>query len=271
MYKQNLHTHSAYCDGKDPLEDIVLSAIELGFDSVGLSGHSYTPYDESYCMSEKGTKEYFTECLRLREKYKEQINVLVGIEQDLYAPRASFDFDYVIGSVHYIKAHGEYIPIDLSAKILSEAVDKYFGGDAYALVDKYYETVARVAEVTNCDVVGHFDVITKFVERTPLFDPADERCVSAAVRALDKIMASPVIFEINSGAVAKGYRTEPYPSRAMLTTIAERGGKITFSSDCHDKNKLDFHFDEMKALARDAGFVEYYVYRDGRFVAEPIF
>ena len=42
---QNLHTHSRFCDGADELEDIVLEAINQGFDTIGFSSHSFTPFD----------------------------------------------------------------------------------------------------------------------------------------------------------------------------------------------------------------------------------
>ena len=49
--KANLHTHTTWCDGKNTAEEMVRSAIESGFDVLGFSGHSYTSFDESYCMS----------------------------------------------------------------------------------------------------------------------------------------------------------------------------------------------------------------------------
>ena len=45
--KSNLHTHTTYCDGKSTPEQIVLSAIKHGFDSIGFSGHGYTDFDPS--------------------------------------------------------------------------------------------------------------------------------------------------------------------------------------------------------------------------------
>lgn len=270
MYKQNLHTHSCFCDGSDTLESMITAAIEKGFDSIGFSGHSYTPFDLRYCMSPEKTAQYVTECRRLREKYKDVIDVYCGIEQDFYAPSPMYEHDYVIGSVHYIRVGKEYISVDVSADILSDAANKHFGGDMYALVEAYYDTVAEVAEKTRCDVVGHFDVITKFIERSPLFDIDDARYAAAANRALDRLLCTDVIFEINSGAVAGGYRTLPYPSEKLLLRIASRGGKITFSADCHDKNKLDLYRDEMQKLAVATGFDTYYVLRGGKFVPVPL-
>ena len=39
--KQNLHTHSIFCDGKDTIEEMTLEAISKGFDILGFSGHGY--------------------------------------------------------------------------------------------------------------------------------------------------------------------------------------------------------------------------------------
>jgi len=94
--------------GKNNPEDYILTAIEKGFTSVGLSGHSFTKFDTEYCMSEKGTLEYLKELKNLKEKYKNRIQVYVGIEADFYSgfnPKLdeNLGLDFRIGSVHYIK------------------------------------------------------------------------------------------------------------------------------------------------------------------------
>ena len=53
VWKADLHTHTSFCDGKNSPEEMVRSAVEKGFDVLGFSGHSYTPFDETYCMSLK--------------------------------------------------------------------------------------------------------------------------------------------------------------------------------------------------------------------------
>ena len=45
--KQNLHTHSIFCDGKDTIEEMTLEAISKGFDILGFSGHGYLDVDTS--------------------------------------------------------------------------------------------------------------------------------------------------------------------------------------------------------------------------------
>ena len=66
----NYHTHTVYCDGNDTPEALVLEAIRLGCPSIGFSGHSFTEFDQSYCMSRERTEEYKREVRALKEKYR---------------------------------------------------------------------------------------------------------------------------------------------------------------------------------------------------------
>ena len=72
----DLHTHTAYCDGDNTPEEMLLSAIEKGFNTYGFSSHSHLSYDESWNMSHAEQKKYVAEVLSLREKYKGKIGYL---------------------------------------------------------------------------------------------------------------------------------------------------------------------------------------------------
>ena len=108
----DLHTHTTFCDGTDTPEDMVLSALEKGMDCLGFSGHSYTFFDESYCMSPLGTAAYQGEILRLRREYGSRLRILCGVEQDYWSAETTAGYDYVIGSVHYLKLGDGYLPVD---------------------------------------------------------------------------------------------------------------------------------------------------------------
>ena len=69
----NYHTHSTFCDGKSTPEEMVLAAMERGFSALGFSGHGYTPFDLHSCMSD--TRGYISEIKRLKEKYKNKIQI----------------------------------------------------------------------------------------------------------------------------------------------------------------------------------------------------
>ncbi len=240
---RDLHMHTTYCDGTGAPEDMVLSAIDKGLTTVGLSGHSYTFFDTSYCMQKADVARYIAEVRYLRAKYYDKIHVLCGVEQDYYSDYPTDDFDYVIGSVHYVKCGEAYVPVDESAEILRDAVERFFGGDAYALCERYFETVADVVRKTGCDIIGHFDLITKFIERKELFDTQHPRYVNAWKKAVDALLPYGVPFEINTGAMSRGYRTVPYPSGEIREYIRCKGGRFVLSSDAHSKENIAYGFE----------------------------
>ena len=169
MKKYDLHIHSEYSDGLNSIEDIIVSAIEKGFDIVGISDHSYTEFDESYCIKKEDVQNYYNEIERLKNKYSDKIKVYSGIEQDFYSDESDVQFDYKIGSVHYLKVNGCYLPVDESKEILLSDVDKHFGSDIYAYLECYFETVSKVIDKTNADIIGHIDLINKFAPRNIIF------------------------------------------------------------------------------------------------------
>lgn len=265
MPLQNLHTHSTFCDGKDNLEELIESAIELKMYSLGFSSHSFTEFDQSYCM--KDEHGYQTQCRALKEKYRGKIDVFCGLELDYYSQKPDYNYDYMIGSVHYIKVVGEYIPIDESPEILISCAYDHFGGDIIKLCERYFETAADVVKKTECDIIGHFDLINKFCEKDcQLIDTNSHRFKDAMLSSLDLLLKENVIFEVNTGAMARGLRSLPYPSIACLKRIHDKGGRVILTSDCHNKNKLLFGFEETKAMLRSCGFKEQMYFDGGMFL-----
>ena len=244
MILQDLHTHTTYCDGKNTPEEMVLAAIEKGLSRIGFSGHCYTFFDERYCMSIPNVIKYMAEINALKEKYKGKIEIRCGVEQDYYSNFSRMGFDYVIGSVHYIKIGEEYIPVDESAEILTAAAEKHFGGDIYALAEEYFRTAGDVLAKTGGDIIGHFDLISKFNEDGRLFDESHPRYVKAYPEAIDRLLPYGKPFEINTGAIARGYRTHPYPSKAQIEYIAAHGGSFILTGDTHAAENLCYEFEK---------------------------
>ena len=205
MKFSNYHTHTHYCDGKDSPEELVLEALRLGCPELGFSGHSHSPADECG-MTPEATRAYVREIRALREKYADQITILLGIEQDYFSTMPTEDYDYIIGSVHAVEKDGLYLSVDKSREDQVQAVREHYDGDYYAFIEDYYALVAQVYEKTRCDIVAHFDLVTKFNEDESLFDTGCPRYRDAAMAALEALAKKPVIFEIHTGAVSRGYR-----------------------------------------------------------------
>ncbi len=249
----DFHVHTSFCDGRDTAEAVVQSALSLGMKRLGFSGHAHTPFDPAACMSPEATEEYKREIARLREKYKGQIEIFCGVEQDYFSDLPTEDYDYVIGSVHYLYEGGDYRCVDWTAERLRAMIDECFGGDPYAMAEAYFRQEADIVQKTNADVIGHFDLLTKFCEQDPLFDEENPRYIAASNAALDALLKTGRPFEINTGAISRGYRTTPYPSLRLLRRIAERGGRVILSSDSHRADTLCFHFEECHALIESLG------------------
>ena len=79
--------------------------------------------------------------------------------------------------------------------------------------------VSDIYNKTKCDIIGHFDLITKFNEGNALFDASDERYKSAAKAAAEALLKTPAVFEVNTGAMSRGYRDEPYPAKEILDML----------------------------------------------------
>lgn len=343
MQNFDLHMHTTYCDGKDSAEAMVRSAIENGLAFAGISGHSFTPHDTTYCMSREGTQKYIEEIRALREKYAGSIRLLLGIELDRYADTDLNPYDYRIGSVHYLFSEEGKIKREAilaryagvkdrsAADAEMEALVKFkdwYPVDDYAedlcrfafgeedacpgqdsshpekdpawrksrmleIAEMYFDTAGGIVEATDCDIIGHFDLITKFTEgwglgpggnvvsRTrcgaaefvsDLFDTSDERYIAAWKKAVDRIFddcaeryskgyrnrlekleileaGDKPVFEINTGAISKGYRTYPYPSPDQIAYIKSKGGVLILSSDSHAAGTICSGFGEFADLA----------------------
>ncbi len=244
MKNIDLHIHTTYSDGINTPLEIVKYAINNGVETIGFSDHSFTSFDTSYCVKKEDISSYKREISSLKQEYKEKINIFLGIEQDYYSDEDTTDYEYVIGSVHYIKVDDDYIPVDESVEILKAAIDKYFCGDIYTLIECYYDTVADIVNKTNADIIGHFDLISKFNENGELFDEKNVRYINAYKKACDKLIDHNRLFEINTGAISRGYRTTPYPSIEIHNYLKSIGAKFILSSDSHCCETLCYKFDK---------------------------
>lgn len=265
--KSNLHTHTAFCDGKSEPEEIVISAISKGFCSIGFSGHAYTDFDLRYCI--RDVEGYIQEVTRLKEKYKNDIEIYLGIEEDSYCTVDRSRYDYIIGSSHYYTVNGEYYPIDSSPAHFQKCLE-VFNFDVEAMAEDYYSKFCHYINTRRPDIVGHFDLITKFDEM------GDSRFLKNANynRIVEKyiktVADSGCLFEVNTGAISRGYRSAPYPAENLLYILMEHDTPLILSSDSHSTDTLDFGFEDAKLLLRDAGIKKIYILSGGKFVSEEI-
>lgn len=261
------HNHTTFCDGKNTPREMVEYAYENGFKAIGLSGHGYTPYDLRYCM--KDTDGYILEINRLKEEYKGKIEVYLGVEEDAFAPVDRSRFDYIIGSMHYMHKDGKYYSIDGSSTY-SQEMRSAFQYDAIKIATEYFMAFCNYIKSRKPDIIGHFDLLTKFDEVIEPIFLNNKDYHKLAEKYLDSILSTDCIFEVNIGAILRGYRKTPYPYENLLHKINKANGKIILSLDAHDKKFLTYDFSEIIYYLKNLGFTSSYTIKNGIFVKESL-
>lgn len=261
-----LHNHCTMCDGSNSLEEMITAAYNAGFTDFGMSCHGVTDFDIEYSL--KDEDEYIKRVNEAKIKYASKLNIVLGIEQDYYAPVKNPDsFEYIIGSVHYIRDNnsGTYYSFDNTPQMLRECIDNMFSSDVFAMVQAYYDLVVKCVEKYRPTIVGHFDLVTKFNEDGAFFDENSPQYKNIALDALQRCSKYGSIFELNTGAMSRGWRTRPYPQLFILEQMNRLNIPVILSGDCHSCDSLRYGFDLGCRLLKDAGYTYILQYKNGKF------
>ncbi len=280
----SVHCHSTYCDGKGSLAEMAQAAAAQGLQTLGFSGHSLTFEDTPYGMSAPEFAGYTADIRALQRQWAGKLDILYGLEWDYYSAALhdateddtypnqvhapNIDLDYWVGSVHCLRhpTTGVYYTIDWKDEMLQRCIDEAFGGDALAMAEAYFATVAKMASFRPT-ILGHFDLIKKLNKDGKFFDEHHPRYHAAAFAALQKARQYDCVLEINTGGVYRGYRTDFYPGDALLSAWHKMGGKITITADAHSTDSLTYGYAEAAAAAKQAGFATAQVLTQNGFIA----
>ena len=266
MIRQNLHTHTIFDDGKNTPAEMAEAALRAGFSSLGFSGHSTLPWENEWSLTAENIPAYLAAVEKTRRAFSGRLTIFSGLEWDNLSDQDVTGFDYIIGSIHQLSLDGAHPSVDEAPEVTAEILARYFAGDAAALAEAYYAQYEAVADADFVDIVGHFDLITKFDEVRSFFDETDPRYRDAAMAAMERLLRADKLFEVNTGAISRGWRKTPYPSPALLKELRLRGARLVVSSDAHSAGAVDCAFSETEELLRSLGFRERWELTDRGFV-----
>lgn len=254
----DLHNHTTFCNhANGTIDEYIQKAIELGIDIYGFSEHAPMDFDEGYRLKFEDMQKYENLVLEAKEKYKNDIEILLGYEVD-YLPHhmdervLSRKVDYMIGSVHFINEWGFDNP---------EFIGGYETRDIDEIWQSYFDAIEDMAKSGLFDVVGHLDLIKIF----KFLPNKDIRMISS--NALKAIKKSNMTIEINAAGFRKPIN-EPYPSQNLLEIIYELDIPITFASDAHEIDHIGFKYDEIVKLVKNIGFSKVMIFnqRDKKLI-----
>lgn len=263
MIRYNFHTHSHFDDGREPLEAYVLAAIENGLEAFGFSAHAPLPLDTAWALPAKDFPEYVAEAKKLKEAYKDQIRLYLGLEID-YIPGISEDFagwlkdsplDYCVGSLHLVKpGPGDAIWfIDGPAEGYFKGIEQVFGGDARKAVTAFYEQSIAMVHTQPINIIGHLDKV-KMHNKEKLFSTSEGWYHTLVDRLLQAIRERGVIVELNTRGVYTGKTQEYFPSDAVLEKCLHYDIPVMVNTDAHHPEQILSHFEEGVKHLKDIGF-----------------
>ncbi len=260
---QHVHSHHS-ADCKESMDRIAVCAEEAGLTSLCFTEHNdfdYPPVDDKDLTPdffEPDITAYHDEYLSIAARHAGRIDLRFGIElglQQHVADRnralvSEHPFDLVIASIHVARRRDPYFPSFYEGRTEEEALAVIFE-----------ETLENIRLFDDFDVLGHLDYAVRYlpsrrqrVDLTPYRDTIDE--------ILRLLIRREQALEINTQSMWKRQYPETHPPRPVLMRYRELGGRIiTFGSDAHQADHVGGAFAGAAAIAREAGFTEYAVYR----------
>lgn len=281
MIRTNYHTHNDLCDGKGSLEDYVRTAAAKGFTALGFSSHAPMPFETVWHLSEKNLVTYLSEIRRLKDVWKDKVQVYAGLEID-YIPGLqmpsdprwkSLGLDYCIGSVHNtvpLDENPEYACVDGPIDGVMRLLNTCHGGSWEAMSGTYYRRVAELIRLGGFNILGHLDLIKKHNRGDVHFRETDKWYKRQVTGVLDLLSGSGVIMEVNSGAISRGTLDTVYPSPWIIAEAGKRQIPAMVNADAHRPEDIDCHFEESRLLLRDCGYREIQALIDSKWTALPL-
>ena len=261
MILSDCHLHSSNSgDSTEPMEEMILKGISQGLTTMCFTEHNdfdmpVTEQDPEGKW-EVDTDAYLEEYIRLRDKYKDKIRLLFGVELGLQPSVAdrnrayvsAYDFDFIIGSSHLAHGMDPYYPEFYEGRTDEEAYREYFES-----------ILENINEFLGFDVYGHLDYVVRY-GRSKDENYSYARYSDIFDEILKKLIENGKGIELNTGGVRKGMR-DVHPCTDVIKRYRELGGEIiTVGSDSHDTRYIAADFDRALYVLEESGFKYYTVF-----------
>jgi len=267
------HVHSEFSsDSQAPMEQMIERAIQLGLKKLCFTDHmdyDYPPISEHNFIFDP--QAYMTKVSELKEKYKNRINLLLGIELGLQPHLSerltnlvkSYPFDFIIGSSHVVDHEDPYFPQYWENQTKKEGIHRYF------------ETI-----INNCKAFhgfhtyGHIDYIIRYIPGQTTALVKEDYLYSDYADILDEALKTIVSYGIGLEINTAGYKYGlgyPHPKLEIIKRYKELGGElITVGSDAHKPEHLCYDFHRVPELLKRVGFRYYTTFEQGKPIFEKL-
>lgn len=234
MRKTNYHTHTKRCmhaSGSD--EEYVLAAITNGYEELGFSDHTPWDYETDYIahmrMKLSEFDDYYNSISYLKEKYKDQISIKIGLECE-YFPKymawlknfvAQKKLDYIIFGNHYLKTDENHIYFGTACKQKS-------------MLRAYVDEAIAGLETGLYAYLCHPDLFMRSVKNFDDFTKQESVRLCKACKRLN----IPLEYNLAGAKYNEVMHVMQYPHEAFWRVASQNNNKVIIGVDAHDPRAL---------------------------------
>jgi histidinol-phosphatase (PHP family) len=264
MFKDG-HIHTSFCPhgSKDPLEDYVEKALELGFREISFTEHAPLPKGfedpapaSDSAMRQEELEQYFEEISRVKAAYKGKIKINAGLEVDFiegfeqetrnFLNNAGKYLDDSILSVHFLKHDSQYECLDYSPDVFGKMIEQY--GSIEAVYKNYFRTLLLSVRSDlgpfKPKRIGHITLVKKFQKKYPV----DREFREEISEILDAVQIQGFELDYNGAGFSKPLCIEPYPPDWAAKEALKKGIALIYGSDAHQVKEMGQGRSVMKYL-----------------------
>jgi histidinol-phosphatase (PHP family) len=246
-------------------------AAERGIEELGVAEHVYRFVQSLEVWGHPWFRHWAHDDL---DEYctfvRDETDLRLGVEVDFVPGREDRmsnlldgrDWDYVVGSVHFLRDDA----VDLHDDPDWRAWDVWRHGDPDKVWARYFETLGEAARSGLFDILAHPDLVKVWGPRVPLPDGDLRRFYD---RAMEGIAESDVAIEVSTAGLRKPVG-EIYPAGPFLEMCLDAGRPVALSSDAHEPGQLGYEYERAVKWLRDVGVGELAVFERRERRLEPL-
>ena len=246
------------------------AAAERGIEELGVAEHIHRFVQSLEIWSHPWYRHWARDDVDEYRDFVRGTGLKLGIEADFLPGREERlqnmldgrDWDYVVGSVHFLRDDA----VDLHGEPDWTAWDIWRGADPERIWARYFETLGEAARSGMFDILGHPDLVKVFARRVPVPDGDLRRFYE---RAMDGISESEVAIEVSTAGLRKP-AAEIYPAPAFLEMCLDAGRPVALSSDAHLPEQLGYEYERALELLHGLGVGEIAVFERRRLRLEEL-
>ncbi len=241
-------------------------AEERGIAELGVSEHVYRFREALGVWQHPLWREFARDDLEEYCRFvREHTDLRLGIEADFILGGEdrtanlleAHDFDYVVGSVHFLRDES----LDMAEYSVWDTTRS-----AEEIWRRYFQTLGEAARSGLFDILAHPDLVKVWGSDRPRPDGDLRRYYELAIEG---IAESGIAVEVSTAGLRKRAR-EIYPAPAFLEMCVEAGVPVALSSDAHRPQDVGADYEQALELLERVGVCELCLFERRARRLEPI-